>query len=76
MAYARKQEKNTHGNYFALAGALEAIGAKRSALMLRRIASDEQTHGNLYKDDMEAYASISSEHAVEAAEAVLRTAYH
>ncbi len=76
VAYARKQERNTHGNYNALARVLREHGAHNSALIVTRIGSDEQFHGEGFEDYMEAYASISPEHRVEAAKAVLRVAYH
>ena len=74
--YAMNQERNTRGNYGALAGVMREQGAPNCALVVTRIQSDEQYHGEGYRAYAEAYARISPERAVEAAKAALRVAHH
>jgi len=75
VIYAMMQERNTNENYKHLADAMKATDAVNSAFATRLIASDEQVHGDSYEKDAEAYARISPQHAIEAAQAALDVAF-
>jgi hypothetical protein len=73
ILYAYLQERNTNGNYNALAKTMLAQGAKNCAFVINKVASDEAFHGVSYKAYAEEYAKL---HPQETAQAALRVAWN
>lgn len=73
IIYPYLQERNTNGNYNALADIMMQQGALKCAYAIRKVASDEAMHGASYKEYAEEYAKL---HPQEAAQAALRVAWN